>query len=56
MYALKVITIFLDVVFSFVMAAFMRSFKWTDERNRASIIGFFIMIIIYFMNILCIQF
>jgi len=50
--ALKIITVFLDVVLASVVAYFLRPLHWSDPDDRSSIVGFSGMIAAYMMSAL----
>ena len=50
MIALKTIAIILDIIFTLVIVYFLVPLKWEYEEERASIIGFWWMIITFVLN------
>ncbi len=51
---IKSITTFLIVLMMIIMIYFVKGLKWKNEKDRASIIGFGFMQIVYIMSIISI--
>lgn len=54
MNTLKTVAIVLDIIFLLIIAFFSKNLKWHNEKDRASIVGFGMMIFTYILNIVCI--
>lgn len=48
---LKVLATVLDGMFGLILLFFCRNLHWWDKNNRASIIGFGLMILTYILNV-----
>lgn len=53
MYTLKIITTVLIMLLMLVIWYFMKDYKWKRKRDHASIIGFSIMQLVYFLALVC---
>lgn len=53
MYALKIITTTLIILLMVVILYFMKDYKWKHKKDHASIIGFSIMQLVYFLSLVC---
>lgn len=51
---LKTVAIVLDILFLLIIAFFAKNLKWHNEKDRASIVGFGMMIFTYILNIICV--
>lgn len=49
-YVLKIITVFLNILMASVFFYFARSLRWYNEPDRASIIGFVVMIVVAMLS------
>lgn len=52
--ALKTVVIVFDVLFLLIIVFFSKDLKWQNRKDRASIVGFGMMILTYILNIACI--
>ena len=52
MYAFKIATTTLNIIMICIILFFMRDISW--KKNKASVVGFSAMQILYLMNIFCI--
>lgn len=53
MYTLKIITTVLIILLMLVIMSFMKDYKWKHKKDHASIIGFSIMQLVYFLALVC---
>lgn len=54
MIVIKTIVAILNIVMAFVASSCGKKLRWENENDRATMIGFKFMIILYMMNILAI--
>lgn len=54
MHTLKIIATVFDVLFIIIIFYFQRALRWNRKDDRASIIGFWTMIELYILNVVCI--
>ena len=50
MYVLKTATTILNIIFALIILHFCNGLRWRNERDRASIIGFGGMLVLYVAN------
>lgn len=53
MYTVKIITTIFNILFAFIIFYFKKNLRWKRESDKASIIGFWMMIGLYALNIIC---
>lgn len=51
MYTLKITTTIFNIIFALIILYFCRGLRWRNESDRASIIGFDGMLVLYVANI-----
>lgn len=53
MYTVKIITTILNIIFFLLVLFFMRPLKWSNQDERFSIVGFWMMAITNILSIIC---
>lgn len=55
MQIIKTVTTVFDILYAIAIISFLHPLKWQNKNDRFSIVAFIGMVVIYALNILCMQ-